>query len=84
MNASLRCLCIAITTVALAACGNKGPLVRAAPPAPEAMPAPVSPPVTDPNDTLPIPDPTPPADADPGGAVPAVAPAPPGDGGGHG
>jgi predicted small lipoprotein YifL len=74
-------LLIAVALVAcLAACGNKGPLVHPTPPQSD-VPAPASPPSTDPTTTLPPANPTPPPDADPGGAVP---PTPPPDGGGHG
>ena len=88
MDRHARLLIAAALVAALAACGNKGPLVRpsdaAAPPAPSSV-APPSPSSTDPTNALPPQDT--PADATPTGTSPPPAeptpPSPPaGDGSG--
>ena len=76
MNTLARYLLAAALLAMLAACGNKGPLVR---PSAAATPAPVaSPPANDPTETIPVEETQPP---------PAVAPAlvtpPATPGGGH-
>jgi predicted small lipoprotein YifL len=84
MNTSSRFLFAAALLATLAACGNKGPLVRPSdevPPAP-ATTAPASPPSTDPTSTLPPQDSTP-ADATPtGSSQPPSDPTPPSPPGG--
>ena len=72
MTISNRLLAAALLAT-LAACGNKGPLVHPAPPADSTIPAPASPPSTDPTDTLPEQSPTPPEDT--GTASPPAPPA---------
>ena len=83
MNKHARLLFAAALVAALAACGNKGPLVRPsdaeAPPAPASV-APASPASTDPTQALPPQDT--PADATPTGtsqppAEPTTPPSPP-------
>jgi predicted small lipoprotein YifL len=77
MNNVARYLLATALLATLAACGNKGPLLR---PSAAATPAPVaSPPANDPTDTAPVEETPPP---------PAIAPAPvtpsATSGGGHG
>ncbi len=77
MNPIARCLLSAALLSCLAACGNKGPLVH--PTAPHSdLPAPASPPSTDPTQALP--PASPPPDVDPGATAPP-APVPPGGNG---
>ena len=62
MTNSFRLPAVALL-LALTACGNKGPLVRPSAPEPaDTIPAPASPPSTDPTDALPQENPTPPTD----------------------
>jgi predicted small lipoprotein YifL len=79
MNTPLRLLIAAALLSTIAACGNKGPLVHPSAPTDASIPAPASPPSTDPTSTLPEQSPSPPADADPGAAVPPAPPVPPPD-----
>jgi len=79
MDNSARLMIVVALVATLAACGNKGPLVRpsdaAAPPAPASV-EPASPPSTDPTNALPPQDT--PADATPTGTSPPPSePAPP-------
>ena len=76
MNRTLPLAFLATLSLALAACGNKGPLVRpAATPAPEAAPVPA--PERQPSDLPPPPAPAEPAELPP----PAPDAAPPADDG---
>ena len=82
MDKSFRLLIVAaLLCAALAACGNKGPLVKPVPAGAEPAPATIeSPPSSDPTDSeAPVEIPPPPA------ADPATTPTPvPADGGGNG
>jgi len=84
MKTSSRLLVCAALFASVAACGNKGPLVRPSdevPPAPSSV-APASPPSSDPTSTLPPQDSTP-ADATPtGSSQPPSDPTPPSPPGG--
>ena len=83
MKTSARHFAAVAVLFALAACGNKGPLVHPSAPAPEGTtPVPESPPSTDPTDALPQDAPMPPADT--GTSAPPVPAAPVDDGDGDG
>ena len=72
---NLKPIALIALSVALSGCGNKGPLVQAAPPPAEDMPADAE--TAAPAETVPVDDPTaettPPAEAEPA-EVPAEAP----------
>ena len=88
MKPITRLLLATALCAALAACGNKGPLVLPDAP-PSDLPAPASPPSTDPTQVPPtqVPptsEPIPPAPTDPDPAVPPAPPPAPADDGGNG